>query len=165
MLAFDLARAPLPARTETHGLSISRHAGDAGSWLDVVVEGFRHPDGSPQSSESFPDDALRQVYGDFAASPGFVRYLALVDNRVAGGAALRVAGDIAQLCGASTLPGFRRRGVQSALLRRRLGDARAQGCGLAIVTTQPGSKSNHNAQRQGFELLYPRVVLVKHFTT
>jgi ribosomal protein S18 acetylase RimI-like enzyme len=85
----------------------------------------------------------------------------LLDDAAAGGGALRIDGDIAQLCGASTLPRFRRRGIQTALLRRRLADARAQGCVLATVTTQPGSKSNHNAQRQGFELLYPRAVLVK----
>jgi GNAT superfamily N-acetyltransferase len=101
------------------------------------------------------------VYADFAASPGFTRYLAIEGSVAAGGGALRVDGDIAQLCGASTLPRFRRRGIQTALLRRRLADARAQGCRLATVTTQPGSKSNHNAQRQGFELLYPRAVLVK----
>jgi ribosomal protein S18 acetylase RimI-like enzyme len=161
VLAFDLARAPLPAVRHADGLSITRNEGDAASWMDVVVEGFRHPDGSPRSSESFPDDALKEVYAGFAASPGFARYLALVDDQAAGGAALRQAGDIAQLCGASTLPRFRRRGIQSALLRRRLADAQAQGCGLATVTTQPGSKSNHNAQRQGFELLYPRAVLVR----
>jgi ribosomal protein S18 acetylase RimI-like enzyme len=165
VLAFDLAGAPLPAPPDTQGLAVTREDGNPLAWMDVVIDGFRHPDGSPQSSESFPDEALRQVYADFAASPGFVRYLALLDDVAAGGGALRIDGDIAQLCGASTLPRFRRRGIQTGLLRRRLADARAQGCVLATVTTQPGSKSNQNAQRQGFELLYPRAVLVKHVTT
>ena len=51
--------------------------------------------------------------------------------------------------------------MQGALLRSRLRDAAAAACDIAVVTTQPGSKSNHNAQRQGFALLYPRAVLVK----
>ena len=34
------------------------------------------------------------------------------------------------------------------------------GCDLAVVTTQPGSKSQENVQRRGFELLYTRAVLV-----
>jgi GNAT superfamily N-acetyltransferase len=161
VLAFDLARTPLPAAPETDGLAVTRDDRDPRSWMDVVIEGFRHPDGSPQSSESFPDEALRQVYADLGAWPGFARYLAFVNDVAAGGGALRVHGNIAQLCGASTLPRFRRRGIQTALLRRRLADARAQGCAMATVTTQPGSKSHHNAQRQGFELLYPRAVLVK----
>jgi hypothetical protein len=33
---------------------------------------------------------------------------------------------------------------------------------IAVVTTQPGSKSQQNVQRQGFDLLYTRAVLVKH---
>jgi GNAT superfamily N-acetyltransferase len=65
------------------------------------------------------------------------------------------------LCGAATLPAFRRRGVQSALLHARLAQARQAGCDLAVVTTQPGSKSQENVQRAGFELLYVRAVLVR----
>jgi hypothetical protein len=46
-------------------------------------------------------------------------------------------------------------------LRRRLADALDAGCDLAIMTTQPGSKSAENGSRQGFELLYSRARLVK----
>ena len=31
----------------------------------------------------------------------------------------------------------------------------------AVVTTQPGSKSQQNVQRRGFHLLYTRAILVK----
>jgi ribosomal protein S18 acetylase RimI-like enzyme len=72
---------------------------------------------------------------------------------------MRARGELAQLCGAATLPASRRRGVQSALLRRRLSDAQRAGCRLAVMTTQPGSKSQENAARQGFTLLYARNVL------
>jgi hypothetical protein len=37
----------------------------------------------------------------------------------------------------------------------------AAGCDLAVVTTQPGSTSQRNVQRSGFDLLYTRAVLVK----
>ena len=37
----------------------------------------------------------------------------------------------------------------------------AAGCDVAVIITQPGSKSQQNAQRQGFDLLYTRAVLVK----
>jgi hypothetical protein len=49
--------------------------------------------------------------------------------------------------------------VQSELLSRRLAEASDDGCTVAIVTTQPGSKSQENVQRQGFELIYSRNVL------
>ena len=68
---------------------------------------------------------------------------------------------VAQLAGAATLPAFRRRGVQRALLAARLAAARRAGCDLAVVTTQPGTQSQVNAERQGFRLLYARAILVK----
>jgi hypothetical protein len=37
----------------------------------------------------------------------------------------------------------------------------AAGCDIAVITTQPGSKSQQNAQRQGFDFIYTRAVLVK----
>ena len=32
---------------------------------------------------------------------------------------------------------------------------------VAVITVQPGSKSQQNAQRRGFDLLYTRAILVK----
>jgi hypothetical protein len=51
--------------------------------------------------------------------------------------------------------------VHTALLSARLADAAAAGCDVAVIITQPGSKSQQNAQRHGFDLLYARAVLVK----
>ena len=161
VLGFDLAQPEEAPAATTEGLTIARDDGDSAPWMELIVSGFAHPDGSPQSSESFDDEILKQVFRNFAGSAGFTRYLASVDGSAAGGAGLRLSEGIAQFCGASTLPAFRRRGVQSALLRCRLRDARDAGCDVAVVTTQPASKSNHNAQRQGFQLLYPRAVLIK----
>jgi hypothetical protein len=164
VLGFDLARPDRAVTPDSEGLSVVRNEGDLTTWMNVVVEGFAHADGSPQSSESFEDETLKRVFHDFAASAGFSRYLARVHGADAGGAGLRLSERVAQFCGASTLPAFRRGGVQSALFRSRLADARAAGCDVGVVTTQPGSKSNHNAQRQGFELLYPRAVFIRNPT-
>lgn len=131
-------------------------------WLDAVVDGFAAPDSQGVSSdEEFPREVLAQVLADLNAAADYTRYLARVDGKIAGGASLRMALGVAQMSGAATVPAFRRRGVQSALVARRLADAAAAGCDLAVVTTSPGSKSQQNAQRQGFELLYTRAVLTK----
>ena len=90
-----------------------------------------------------------------------MRYAALRDGVLAGGAGLRIADGVAQLAGAATAPAHRRHGVQTALLSARLADAAAAGCDVAVIVTQPGSKSQQNAQRRGFDLLYTRAVLVK----
>ncbi len=73
----------------------------------------------------------------------------------------RVTDEVAQLAGAATAVEHRRRGVQTALLAARLTDAKDAGCDIAVVTTAPGSKSQHNVQRQGFDLLYTRALLVR----
>ncbi|WP_258314646.1 GNAT family N-acetyltransferase [Streptomyces sp. Act143] len=130
-------------------------------WLDAVADGFAHPDGQGvPSHEDFPRAVLANAERDFTAA-GVVPYIALRDGTVAGGGSLRVADGVAQLTGAATVPSHRRRGVQTALLSARLADAAAAGCDIAVVTTQPGSRSQQNVQRQGFHLLYTRAVLVR----
>jgi GNAT superfamily N-acetyltransferase len=130
-------------------------------WLEVVAEGFAHTDsqGVP-SHEDFPRSVLERAERDFAAA-GVVRYVAPCDGVIAGGASLRTVRGVAQLLGAATAPAYRRRGIHSALLSARLVAAATAECDIAVVTTQPGSKSQQNVQRRGFDLLYTRAVLVR----
>jgi len=135
---------------------------DFEAWIDVSVRGFGSPDLQGVPAEAPPEQAtLRHVLREFTEAPGYRRYAAWVEGRMAGCASVRLDDGLAQLCGAATLPEFRRRGIQTAFLRRRLADAVAAGCELALVTTQPGSKSQENSQKQGFVLLYSRALLVK----
>ncbi|MBV9140342.1 MAG: GNAT family N-acetyltransferase [Pseudonocardiales bacterium] len=133
-----------------------------GSWLNVVADGFAHPDtqGVP-AHEEFPREVVARAMRNLTAAAGVMRYVALRDGVLAGGAGFRVAQGVAQLTGAATAPAHRRRGVQTALLSARLADAAAADCDIAVITTQPGSKSQQNAQRRGFDLLYTRAILVK----
>jgi GNAT superfamily N-acetyltransferase len=131
------------------------------AWLDVVAEAVAHPDteGVPWHEEFSREMIIESERA--MAQAGVVRYAALRDGVIVGGATMRIAEGVAQLTGAATAPSHRRRGVQTALLSVRLADAAAAGCDVAVITTQPGSKSQQNAQRQGFDLLYTRAVLVK----
>ncbi len=151
-----------PERVTPSGIEI-RPSGDGEfeRWLEVVVDAVANPDaqGLP-SHEEFPREAVEHAERDLAAA-GVARYAALRDGMIAGGASLRIADGVAQLGGAATAPAHRRRGVQTALLSARLADAAAASCDVAVITTQPGSKSQENAQRRGFDLLYARAVLVK----
>lgn len=149
---------------EGKAVAVSRATDDeAPAWLDTVATGFMTPDvfDGPPSHESIPRDVLDRIFGDTIAAPSFERYLARVDGTIAGGASFRIQEGVAQLSGAATRPEFRRRGVQSALLGHRLAEAARRGCDLAVVTTQPGSKSQQNVQQIGFVLLYARAILVK----
>jgi ribosomal protein S18 acetylase RimI-like enzyme len=132
------------------------------AWLRVVVDATLVADeqGVP-SHEEFPRETVETALRDFFGMGDAVRYSALRDGVLAGGASIRMIDGIAQMTGAATAPEHRRRGVQNALLAARLADAAAAGCDVAVITTQPASKSHENAQRQGFELLYTRAVWVK----
>jgi GNAT superfamily N-acetyltransferase len=161
VLGLDLRAVPGPVLPP--GIEVRRSgAEEFEAWLAVVVEASVHPDtdGLPWHDE-FPRAIIENAQRDSAAA-GLVRYVALRDGVFAGGAELNVVGGVAQFAGAATAPEHRRRGVQTALLSARLADAAAAGCEVAVITTQPGSKSQQNAQRRGFDLLYTRATLVKH---
>jgi GNAT superfamily N-acetyltransferase len=132
------------------------------AWLEVLIAGFATPDsqGVP-AGESYAPDLIREIMRDTVSAEGFIRYAARRQGELAGAASLRLSGEIAQLTGAATLPHHRRQGVQSSLLAARLARATMADCKVAVVTTEPGSKSQENIQRQGFELLYTRAVLVR----
>lgn len=173
VLGLDLSREVVDraadeyARHERAGVTVRRMAADElTDWIDVVTTGFATPDvfDGPPSHESYARQTLARVFEDVARISGLVQYVAHRDDALAGGGSLRIIDGLAQLAGAATLPAQRRRGVQSALLRARLVDAARSGCDLAIVTTQPASKSQENVHRAGFSLLYARAIMVRHPT-
>lgn len=146
----------------TAGIAITRTE-DVSTWIRTAVEGFLHPDAfdGPPPTETFARDAMERIFDDFSGAEGCVLYVARRDGAIAGTGVLRIVDGLAQLGGASTLPAHRRRGIQSALLRARLVEAAAAGCDLAVVTTEPASKSQANVQRVGFALLYVRAILIR----
>jgi GNAT superfamily N-acetyltransferase len=139
---------------------------DVTALVEIMVEGFGHPDAGGVGGDVIPPpEEIRRWFLVTMSVPGFRGYLARTDGRIAGGAILRLDEGIAQFSGAATLPAFRRRGVQTALLRARLADAGRAGCHVGVVVTQPASKSQQNVQREGFALLYARQLLVKDVAT
>ena len=136
---------------------------DRTAFVDFMVDSFLHADGSGAgTADQFARADLVAAMRETMSLPGLRRYAVLVGGVIAGGASMHVdPSGVAQLCGAATAPPFRRQGIQAALLRARLADAAKASCDVAVITTQPGSKSQANAQRQGFSLLYSRAILVK----
>ncbi len=63
---------------------------------------------------------------------------------------------VAILAGASTIHEERNRGAQNALLSSRLKLATDMGCTLAMMGALPGSQSQINAQKNGFNIAYTR---------
>lgn len=87
-----------------------------------------------------------------------------IDGEPAGSAALAIfdtsIGKTAHLYIAGTMPAFRRRGVQAALLQTRLKMAHDLGCVLATMSARPYNVSARNAERVGFRLAYTKPTFV-----
>lgn len=139
----DLPKVVTDLRVERIG------AGHAPQFATIVARGFAMP------------DAVRPWLVATVGRPGWRHYLAFAgDNPVAGGA-LFVRGDVGWLGFAATDAGHRGRGAQSALIVRRIADARALGCRRLVVETaedtpERRATSFHNLRRLGFELAYVR---------
>ncbi len=124
----------------------------AGPWMRAIAKGF-----------SQEITVAEDVFGGFAALPGALAFLARIDGEVVGGCGGRIIPEarIAALFGTATLPEFRGRGVQSALMALRLHEAAKAGCEYAVVSTNPGSGSQRNMERRGFRVAYTKVVMTR----
>jgi len=118
-------------------------------WTRTVATGF--------SEGREPDGELLEVMKAFGLAEGVECYLAEFAGRPAGGGTLILREGVAGLFGAGTLPEFRKRGVQTELLRVRIERGREAGCDIAVCLAAPGSRSEHNVVRRGFQVLYTRV--------
>lgn len=126
---------------------------EASRWLTVVGQGF---DEQEQPSPSM----LRILRPNFYATNAYA-FFAWIDDEPAGGGGMYVHGGVAEFGGASTRVAYRKRGVQAALLRHRLDAAYTLGCDLAMVMTTPGTVSQRNVQRAGFDVAYTKATMVR----
>jgi GNAT superfamily N-acetyltransferase len=88
-------------------------------------------------------------------------YAATVDGELVAVGSVALGERVASLMGVSTLPAFRRRGIQQALMVTRLATAREHGCVLATIGSRPGIPTERNAMRVGFCMAYTKVILVR----
>ena len=106
-------------------------------------------------------ELVRPMIERLPSLPGWRCFLAYSGDRPAASAALFLAGDVAWLGVAGTLPELRGRGAQNALLAARIAAARDAGCSAVVTETgapvdgKPGP-SYRNILRAGFERAYVR---------
>jgi GNAT superfamily N-acetyltransferase len=120
-------------------------------WASLVSRGF----GGTGSLEE-PNIALGTGNRE-----GVTCFMARVGGEPAGASAMSVGEGIAGFMSTSVLPQFRGRGAQTAMLRARLAAAQAAGCDLVEVQTSPGSNSQRNVMRFGFQVAYTRMVMAR----
>lgn len=88
-------------------------------------------------------------------------FLARIEGQAVGGGSLLIHQGLAMLAGAATKPEHRGKGVHEALFLARIALARDLGCHLAVMGAAPGSGSQRNSERKGFQVAYTKAVLTK----
>lgn len=83
-------------------------------------------------------------------------YLGYEGNIPVAAAGCYIHGKNAFLNMAATMPKYRNRGYQTALLKYRIDDAFTQGCELVISGASPGTSSLYNMQKVGLRTAFTK---------
>ena len=143
----------LPAPAPGVDARIARSAEELASWAAVSSAAFCAP--------QLPSAESVRVAVGMTAGDDATLLMGRLDGTDAGTGALQMRGDgLGWLMSDATLPAYRGRGVQSALLAERLRLAAEAGCELAVAEAHPGSTSQRNMERLGFRVVYTRVELI-----
>jgi hypothetical protein len=117
-------------------------------WARTAAEGWR------ELAEIA--DLMQPLLRVSAARADAVSFLAEWDEQAVAAGSLTIHDGVALLAGASTIPEWRCRGAQRALLGSRLHYALQAGCDVAMMCAEPGTISQRNAERHGFRVAYSR---------
>lgn len=115
---------------------------DAGAWAEILIAA-----GGIEEPLATAWRALATHLGRH----GTQRWIAELDGVPVGTATLRVRGETGLLRGAAVLPSARGRGLHLALTAIRAGRASELGATRLVVTASPGSASERNLLRSGFQ--------------
>lgn len=108
--------------------------------------------------------AATQQFLDYAMSENVTAFHITQDNHIVSGGTIAIHNGIADLGVTSTLQAHRGKGMQKHLLQARLNFAKENNACYAIVTTEPGSISDLNAIKMGFDRAYTRVKFTKELS-
>jgi hypothetical protein len=122
---------------------------EAQLWTNVSARGWAHE--HPELMEF-----LLQLGAISTARDQSLCFLAEIDGEPGAAGVLSIHDKVALFGGSSTIPELRHRGLQAALLHQRMRYAFDHGCDLAMMVALPGSESQRNAERKGFQIAYTR---------
>lgn len=131
---------------------------DNGStFIHASVDGFKDDGRSVEVLASLAESAVLRR--------DTILYFAKIDGQIAGCGAMALMetqhGKIAHLYIDSTTPNFRGRGVQRALIRARLNDAKSLGYDFSTIHCLPSIGTGRNAEKEGFGLAFTKPMMTK----
>lgn len=131
----------------------------------TVTKGFLENSDASDSSIYTKEviDSSDNISKIFFHQPNTACFTAYRNNEPVGGGGMVINKDTVFFIGTSTLPEYRNLGIQTDLLKRRLNYSIFKGCNLAMTITFPGSVSQHNVEKLGFQVVYGRIIFTKDF--
>ena len=126
-------------------------AAEASTWATIVCEGFFE-------NVRITPEAIEMTSLLFEM-PGSIPWIGFLEGVPAAGAGMGIHDGVANLFGDGTPPRFRRRGLQTNLIRGRMRFAAERGCDLITAATIPGTTSQLNYERLGFRVVYTKLVM------
>jgi GNAT superfamily N-acetyltransferase len=146
-MKFSRGVGPREAQSDLQVVPVGTEQAD--DFARVVVGGYGMP------------ERLKPLAANVVGRPGWSCYVAYDGEAPAGAGALFTQERVGWLGFGATLPEYRGRGAQSAILAARIEDARTQGCSTVVTETgalEDGKPSNsyRNILRAGFREAYVR---------
>jgi GNAT superfamily N-acetyltransferase len=126
-------------------------AGEAATWMDVVVEGYAP---APEVA------AIWRSISDRATGDGQCRLLGELDGRLVAASSIFITGDRGWLSWATVLPAARGLGMQRAMIAARARVAADAGCTAIAAWALASAHSSRNLARAGMPLVGERVSLI-----
>ena len=140
-----------PPRPLPEGIELISDGVDPAVFARVLNRGWQTPEGHGRG----------RLYAAAIGLPGWTHYLSLADGLPAGGSVLFTDAGVSIFMVAATDPLFRGRGIQTALIGRRLDDAAAAGSDLLMTETVASNASPRNFERAGFAEIARRRIYAK----
>jgi len=116
-------------------------------------------------TEAWLAPTLRSYINRWPSVPGWTLYLARQGNAPVGIGVLFNNGKVAYLADAATIPEYRKRGVQGALILQRISDAVHSSAKLVFSRAEFGTSSQRNLERSGLQSRYTVSIWTKDEAT
>lgn len=111
---------------------------------DIHVKGFQFQGDESEFEHTIVEEGYKH--------DNFKCYVAKLENQIIGSGSLYIQGDMGIMFGGATIPEFRGRGGQRALLEYRINEALKMGCKTLVSQTDLFSSSQRNLERVGFQI-------------
>lgn len=122
-------------------------------FAEIYITGFGMPE--------FLKSGIAQNNEVLFESGNWYFYLACLGDVPAGIGVMFIKDGIGTLAAATTIPSFRNRGIQSALIIERLKTARALECKIVTGQSEFGSPSQNNMEKAGLSIAYTKAIWLK----